>query len=279
MAIITVSRGSMSGGMSFAECLARRLNYQCLSREVVVHAAERIGVPEEMLLGKIERSAGIWEKLTANRRLYLVAVQAALADACAGGDLVYHGHAGHLLLKGMATLLKVRLIAPMGMRIRTVMEQQGLSYEAARDYIHNVDQERIRWTKFVYGVDWRDPANYDVVINLADISMDSACSMVAAVARLPGYRSTEAVRKKLRDYALACRVKLALVQNPRSEGISFDVNADDGNVQVLGEMPGNCLFKKQAGMSEDEIGRMIEGIEGVQALHVDLRRFPEGTQA
>ena len=100
MAIITVSRGSMSGGVEFAECLAQRLHYRCLSREVLVQAAEKIGVPEEMLLAKFEKSANLWERLTANRRLYLVAVQAALADACVPGDLVYHGHAGHLLLKG-----------------------------------------------------------------------------------------------------------------------------------------------------------------------------------
>ena len=277
MAIITVSRGSMSGGAEFAQCLARRLGYTCLSREVVTQAAENIGVPEDLLVRKIEKSAGVWERLTTDRRLYLVAVQSALADACISGDLVYHGHAGHMLLKGMPAVIKVRLIAPMAMRIRAVMAQQNLGYTAARDYIRNVDQERIRWTKFIYGVDWRDPGSYDLVINLADMSIDSACAMVAAVAQLPSYQSTEVVKKTLRDFALACRVKLALAVSAGSRGITFNVRADDGRVEILGEVAGSSLLVKQAGPSEAEVQLSAETVEGVKAATVKLRWFEEGS--
>jgi cytidylate kinase len=279
MAIITVSRGSMSGGTEFAECLAQRLHYKCVSREVVLQAAEKIGVSEKMLLGKIEKSAGLWERLTTDRRIYLLAVQATLADECTSGDLVYHGHAGHFLLKGLPTLLKVRLIAPMAMRIRAVMERQGISYDHARDYIRNVDHERIRWTRFVYGVDWRNPANYDLVINLADMSIDSACATVAAVARLAPYRNSEIVLKELRDFALACRVKLALAQTTEFRGINFDAKADDGRVEILAEVPGNGLLTKHASLSEEDIGPIVEGIRGIEEWTVNIHRFPEGTQA
>ncbi|MGB9103740.1 MAG: cytidylate kinase family protein [Terriglobales bacterium] len=278
VAIVTVSRGSMSGGTEFAQCLARRLCYPCLSREVVVQAAGKIGVPEETMLGKIEKSAGVWERLTADRRLYLVAVQSALADACTSGELVYHGHAGHLLLKGLPAVLKVRLIAPMAMRIRAVMGCQGLAYTAARDYIRNVDQERIRWTKFVYGVDWRDPVNYDLVINLADISIDSACAIVTAVAQLPPYKSTNVVKDRLKDFALACRVKLALAASPGSREISFNVTADDGKVEILGEVAGNGLLLKKVRPSEREVQLLAERVEGVQGVKVSLRRFAEGAE-
>lgn len=279
MAIITVSRGDMSGGMDFAQCLAQRLNYRCLSREVVVDAAEHLGVPQEMLFGKIEKSAGLWERLTASRQIYLMAVQSALADACVSGDLVYHGHAGHLLLKGVPTLLKVRLIAPMGMRVRALMARRGLAYGAARAYLRNVDQERVRWTKFLYDVDWGDPANYDLVINLADISMEVACSMVATIAQMPPYRSTETTRKRLADFALACRVKFALEQHAESPDISFDVSADGGEVEVLAELPGSCLLVKQGGPTEQKIRTIGEGVQGVESLRVTLRRFPERMQA
>ncbi len=279
MAIITVSRGSMSGGMAFAQCLARKLRYRCVAREVLVEAAANIGISEELLLGKIEKSAGLWERLTANRRLYLAAVQSALADECADGDLVYHGHAGHLLLKGLPTLLKVRLIAPMAMRVHAVMEKQQLTYDGARDYIRHVDQERVRWTRFVYGVDWRDPANYDVVVNLADMSVDSACAMVTAVVQLPVYRTSAEVRKKFADFALSCRVKLALARHAEARAINFDVAADGGRVEVLGEVPGGCLLMKQAGPTEEQITPIVAAVQGVKGVRVKLRRFAEGTQA
>jgi hypothetical protein len=39
MPIITISRGTFSGGKDVAECLAGKLGYPCISREVIVEAA------------------------------------------------------------------------------------------------------------------------------------------------------------------------------------------------------------------------------------------------
>ncbi len=275
MAIITISRGSMSGGMAFAECLAKTLGYPSLAREVLVKAAGKLGVSEEKLRGKIEKSASFWERMTSDRRIYLIALQSALADACVGGDLVYHGHAGHLLLKDLPNVLRVRLIAPMPDRIREVMERQGLNYGAARDYIRLVDEERVRWTKFVYGLDWRDPKNYDIVINLGNISISTACAMVAAVVKLPAYATTEEVKKRLRDYALACRIKVVLAANSKSGAVKFDVRADGGKVEVFGEVATSGVLIRQAGPSEEEVQLIAKTVEGVDEVVVNLRRFPE----
>lgn len=275
MAIITISRGSMSGGMAFAECLAKALGYPSLAREVLVQAAGKLGVSEEQLRGKIEKSARFWERMTSDRRIYLIALQSALADASVGGDLVYHGHAGHLLLKDLPNVLRVRLIAPMSARIREVMERQGLNYGSARDYIRLVDEERVRWTKFVYGLDWRDPQNYDIVINLGNIEIGTACAMVAAAVKLPAFATTEEVRKWLRDYALACKIKVALAANSKWRSIKFDVRADDGKVEVFGEVATGGVLIRQAGPSEEEVQTIAKAVEGVKEVVVNLRRFPE----
>ena len=275
MAIITISRGSMSGGMAFAECLAKTLNYPSLAREVLVQAAGKLGVSEEKLRGKIEKSARFWERMTSDRRIYLIALQSALMDAGVDGNLVYHGHAGHLLLKDLPNVLRVRLIAPMPARIREVMERQGLNYESARDYIRLVDEERVRWTKFVYGLDWRDPKNYDLVINLGNIAIDTACAMVAAAVQLPAYATTEEVKKQLRDYALACRIRVALAANSKWRAIKFDVRADDGKVEVFGEVATSGVLIRQAGPSVEEVQVIAKAVEGVKEVVVNLRRFPE----
>ena len=265
----------MSGGMAFAACLAKTLGYPSLAREVLVQAAGKLGVSEEKLRGKIEKSARFWERMTSDRRIYLIALQSALADASIEGDLVYHGHAGHLLLKDLPTVLRVRLIAPMSDRIREVMNRQGLNYGSARDYIRLVDEERVRWTKFVYGLDWRDPKNYDIIINLGNISISTACAMVAAAVKLPAFATTEEVKKRLRDYALACRIKVALASNARSGPIKFEVQADDGKVEVFGEVATSGVLIRQAGPSEEEVQLIARTVEGVKEVVVNLRRFPE----
>jgi cytidylate kinase len=275
MAIITVSRGSMSGGVEFAECLAITLKYPTLAREALVEAAGKLGVSEEKLRGKIEKSARFWERMTTDRRIYIIALQSALADASVDGDLVYHGHAGHLLLKDLPNVLRVRLIAPMSARIRAVMDRQGLSFDAAKHYIRVVDEERIRWTKFIYGLDWRDPNNYDIVINLGNLSVTTACAMVAATVKLPPYATTEETKKKLRDFALACRIKVALAANAKSSAAKFEVRADDGDVEVFGEVATAGVLIRQAGPSKEDVRLIAKTVEGVKKVTVDLHRFPQ----
>jgi cytidylate kinase len=268
MAIVTISRGTMSGGEALAKCLAARLGYPSLGREVLVEAAARLGVSEELLREKIQTSIGLFEKLTSDRHVYLVALQSALADQCVSGNLIYHGNAGHFLLKDLPNVLRVRLIAPMAVRVRAVVERQGLSPEAARDYIRFVDQERIEWTKFIYGVDWRDPKNYDLVINLQRISLEGACAMVAGILETPAYATTEEVKKKLQDFALACRVKLALVATPKWQGIHFDVELKGGRARISwplahGATPGPA--------EKREICQIAESVAGVAEVAIDFR--------
>ncbi len=254
------------------------LAYRCISHEVVVEAARKLGVSEELLEGKIEKSAGVWERLTEDRRLYLVAVQSALADACVCGNIIYHGHAGHLLLKGVPTVLRVRLVASIALRIRTLMARRGLTYDAAQEYIRAFDHERVRWTKFVYGVEWNDPANYDVVFNMAEMSMDSACTMVVSAVQLAPYQSTAETKKELNDFALACRVKLHLAEDAESRAVTFSVTADDGKVEIFGEVAGGGLLRKQTGVSEAKIRHIVDGIEGVKSMTLDLHWFAESDE-
>ncbi len=276
MAIVTISRGSMSGGEALAKCLACRLGYPVLGREVLVEAAARLGVTEDVLREKIQTSAGLFEKLTADRYVYLVALQSALADQCVSGDLIYHGNAGHFLLKDVPNVLRVRLIAPMSMRVRAVMDRQGLSPEAAQDYIRYVDQERIEWTKFVYGVDWRDPRNYDLIVNLRRVSIESACAMVSGVVKSPAYATTEDVKKKLKDFAMACRVKVALVAKPICQHCRFDVQADDGKIEIVWQPATSEATLRPAEATEEEIRQAAKMVEGVKEITL---RFGESSSS
>ena len=134
MAIVTISRGTLSGGESLARCLAERLNLPLLSREALRDAACRYGIAEKLLAQRVERTPTVMQRRMAEgeeRRLYLIAMQAALAERAWQGGFVYDGHAGHLLLQGVPCVLRVRLIAPMAYRIGVVRESQGL--DGAKD--------------------------------------------------------------------------------------------------------------------------------------------------
>ena len=46
MTIITISRGSYSRGREVAEKLAERLNFDCISRDILIEASEHFNIPE-----------------------------------------------------------------------------------------------------------------------------------------------------------------------------------------------------------------------------------------
>lgn len=273
MAIITISRGSMSGGEALAQCLAKTLNYPILGREILVEAAAKLGVKEETLVAKFEKSPSLWARLTSERRLYLVAVQAELAERCVEGNLVYHGHAGHLLLKGIPNVLRVRLIAPIEMRIRTVMEKQRLTRKEAEEYIKAVDEERIRWTKFIYGVDWRDPSLYDIIINLEKLSIETACGMIADVVTQKEFEMTEQVKKTLNDFILACRIRNALASDNQTKGMELEVRCNDGVAEISGEMPAPGMLTHTSSKGEQEIRRVVSSVPGVKSVHLNVTSF------
>lgn len=271
MAIITISRGSMSGGAALARCLGTFLGYPVLAREVLVEAAAKLGVPEEVLRKNIQSSESPFEILREDRKIFLCALQSALANRCASGNLIYHGNAGQFLLKGLPTLLRVRLIAPRAVRIRTLVEHQALDPAAAREYIRNVDQERVEWTKFVYGADWRDPKNYDLVLNLENVSLETACGIVSHTVTLPAYRTTPPVLEAIRDFGLACRVQLALAIEPALRGIQCEVHAHHGKVDIAWHRAADGLKAGPPGSPEAGIRQAATKVEGIREVTLHFR--------
>jgi cytidylate kinase len=260
----------MSGGRALAECVSGALAIPCVGREILVETAARLGVPDKALAEKMEKGPGLWDRFTVERHTYLAAVRAALAEHALGGDLVYHGLAGHLLLRGVPAVLRVRLIAPMDMRIRAVMEQQGLGREESEKYIRKVDEDRLRWTKFMYDVHLFDPQLYDLVVNLEALSMASACALVAEAARRPEFSVTPEVQGQLKDFALASRVKLALLTQPATRSLELRVRAVAGVVTVSGGIPEATMLGRTSTRWEQELRQVVQGVPGVERLVLDV---------
>jgi cytidylate kinase len=271
MAIITISRGSLGLGVALAECLANELGYPCLGRDVAREVAEKHGIQPELMDRKIEELPSLWERLTSERTAYVVAMQEMLAERIVEGNLVYHGFLGHLLLKGLPALLRIRVIAPMDVRIPLAMAEQNLDAGAAEAHIKKMDDVRARWTRFVFGVDWQDPNLYDMVLNLGDISVEAACASVAVLAKRPEFAVTEAARARFRDFALAAKVRLLLVTHRDTRSLNLEVAVRDEIAFVKGAVPqdprypdGGARFKRQLQdmvMSVDGVKHMTLGVE------------------
>ncbi len=271
MPVVTIARGCERGGRAVAEAVAAALGCPCVGREVLAEAAMELGVSPELLGRRIEGVPGLWDRLAAQRRAYVVALQAALAERVARGDLVYHSYAGHLLLRDVPAVLRVRVIAPLEARVRETAEEERFAPEAAEAAVRRTDEARARWTRTIYGVDWADPALYDLVLNLEQLSVEDGCALVVRAARAPQFAATPERREAHVDFALACRVRLALERSAATRGLSLEATANRGVVTIVGNAPEAAM---PAGMNElfrRELTSTVEGVEGVRGVRLELR--------
>ena len=72
MVIITISRGTYTGGQTVAQCLAEKLGYECLSREVMMEAATKTYcLTIEKFRDAMDKPPTFWERLVSERDVYL----------------------------------------------------------------------------------------------------------------------------------------------------------------------------------------------------------------
>ena len=261
MPIITVSRGSFSGGKMLAERLAQRLGYRCIDRDQIIWKAAEWGVSEDDLRIAIERPPTFLGQSQHTKYIYLTFIRAALTEEVRTGNAIYHGLAGHLLLGKGPHILHTRIIAPMEFRIGTVQDRRKCSRKEAMAYIEKMDEDRRRWTKFLYGVDWGDASLYDVVLNLEQINMEEACKVICFVSQLKCFESTPEGQKAMDNLAKSSRIKANLAMDPDTSDLEFEVVAQGGSVTIKGDIASPGQAKK--------ISSIVRAVPGVTDVHLD----------
>jgi cytidylate kinase len=262
MQIICISRGTLSGGRELAERLAEKLGCHCLSREELIENATEEGIQVGKLEMAMIKPRIFSEQLAVEREHYIAFTTAYLCDRAMEGRLVYHGRTGHMLLPGVDHVLSVRVVADEERRIWRVIKDLGLDRAKARKYVKDVDDDRRRWARSMYGIGWEDAAHYDFVVNLQQISVENAASALVGVAELPDFQMTPASQKAMLDLRLAAKSRVALARHERTFRAKFKVRADDGAVTVT--------FLPQDSRYAEHIREALGSVAGVKEVRATM---------
>jgi len=247
-----------------AESLSRELGYRCIDRDVIVEKVAALGVSHVDLMEALQKPPGILERFQHKRYLYLTLVQAALTEEVRSGRAIYHGLGGQMLLKGGCPILRVRVIAPLDFRITMGQQRLKLTRSETVAHIEKADEDRRKWTKYLYGVSWGDPSLYDIVINLEHFDVHEAHDILAATARQPRwFEFDDQCRLSLDNLARASRVKADIALDPATSNLELEVVVEGGRVKVLGKV----YTLEQI----TDIERIARGAAGV--TDVDLSRL------
>jgi cytidylate kinase len=262
MAIITISRGSYSKGREVAEKVAAKLGYGCMGRDVIIDASREFNVPEIKLIRAIHDAPSILERFGYGKERYIAYIQSAILKNLKQDNMVYHGLAGHFFLKGVSHVLKVRIIANIEVRMKNEMEREGISEEEALNILKKDDEQREKWSKYLYGINTRDPSLYDLVIHINRIDANDAVDIICHTVSLDRFKTTPESQRNINNLALAAEVKAALIDLKPD----IKVSSSDGTVFVMTkarESDERHLIK--------DMERIVKDIPGVEDLKVRVR--------
>lgn len=258
MPIITISRGTLSGGKELAECLASELGYPCISREVIAEAAGHYGASETVLSAALGEAPSFWDRLRRDRDRYLAYIRAELLQRARQGNFIYHGLGGQHLLAGIRHVLRVRVVADISYRVNQAMKRFNMSSRQAETHIRKVDKQRRKWTHFLYGVAWEDPSNYDAILNLEYLGIAGACATVVRMSELPQFQPTQESLRTLENLALQSLVVAALARDERTRDAEFRVAAESGVITLEGVVKLSKLAE-----SAQEVAAGVGGVKQV----------------
>lgn len=234
MPVILISRGTMSGVHALVDCLKERIGIRCISHEDLHEIVNRHGELATRVVEKLDHATSAYDQFSELRWPYKVLLRKALLEDICSGDVVYHGYSAHLLLPIIRHFVRVRIEAPMDMRITMTKKRMNFDENAARDYIMEVDQYRVKWARFMYGKDIRDTLLYDLNLNIGHMTINAACSLLESILREKDFQASAESQKTVDRLHLAADIEVALVTDPRTAAFEINAQVDDDGVRLIG---------------------------------------------
>jgi cytidylate kinase len=270
VSIVTISHEMGAGGSVIGAALAERLEYRYVDQDMISLAAQRYGCLEERLTRLDETKPTFLERFDAETRHYITVLQSAVLDVAEQDNAVIMGRSGQVLLHGIAHVLRAFVRAPFDVRVRRVMKKmadqgEGVDPRSAAELVRRTDQEKAGRMRYLFDVNWSDPAQYDVVLNTETLSLEAGVDLVLGLLRRPELAETEASRQAVRDRALASRVRVALAAHPETRKYRITVEGEQGVIRLAGT---GALEKAT------EVARAVPGVVDVREELLEVPPIP-----
>jgi cytidylate kinase len=98
------------------------------------------------------------------------------------GHVIVVGRGGNVITARLANVFHVRLVAPLGMRIRHTAEYYHLNEAEAAKFVREHDDARRRYVRRYFDAEIDDPTLYDATLNTRRFGFDGAAEVIAQMA-------------------------------------------------------------------------------------------------
>jgi cytidylate kinase len=199
---VTVSREKGSGGSSIAKLVAEQLGFVVFDREIVDEVA-RLAFVDRLVVEHMDEHSRRSIKESTDRvvrrqsfppEAYMAHLAKTILTIGEKGGAVVVGRGAHLLLSP-EKCSRVRVVAPLEVRVQRLCAGAGLERSAAESAIATTDRERARFIQENFQQTDANPLLYDLVINTGGLAVDAAADLVvrAVEAKFPHVTETAAL--------------------------------------------------------------------------------------
>jgi cytidylate kinase len=212
MAIVTISRETGSGGEDIAKTVADRLNYQyvdrkAISAEIAEHGKQWLRWTADL----DEHAPSIWDLFDRSYAGYVALMEHCIYKYAVKNNAVILGRGGNWLLKDVPHALRVRVVAPLEERAKTISERLGVDEKAAEKMLRHSDHERLIFLKRAYHRDWSNADDYDMTVNSIHLGPEEVVTLILDEIPARDRNTTPEGQQMLRQLELAARVKADIV--------------------------------------------------------------------
>lgn len=265
MPLIAMTREMGSLGKDVAAGIAARSNRKVVYHEIIEPIANKMRLRKSHVERFLDGKAGLWERLTTDKTsLSIFTADETFRFLRDGSTGVIRGWGAVHLLKDIPHVIRVRICAPLETRIARMMERLATdNRQTVESEIEMSEEAHTAITKRHFGVNWRDPENYDLVLCTQRLSVEECVDEIENMMRKDRFQETAESLRMVDNVALEWSVRSALRRDGRTAAINITVQCVDGHVTLAGVVD----TLKDSSAAADVAG----GVEGATSVDNQLK--------
>ena len=265
MPLVAMTREMGSLGKDVAAAVSARLNKPVVHYEIIDHLANKLRLRKSHVIRFLDGKANVWERLTTDKTsLSIFTADETLALAENAEVAVIRGWGSAHLLRPVPHVICVRVCAPMKLRVQRMMERLNTNDE---DFVTNEillsEEAHGAITRRHFGINWRDPEQYDLVLNTERVAVEECADEVMTLVNDAKFQETEQSRQMLANLALETHVRAALRADRRTRDFQVSITADRGGVLLAGAV--------ERGLEPLHASEVALALPGVRAVKNEIK--------
>ncbi len=194
-AVVTIARQYGSGGREVGQKLAELTGYAFYDKDLITMAAQKSGLNHAVLDAADEKAANsLLYTLAMGSASYhhglnnlhvplndkLFTVQSEIIRELAQEDkgAIIVGRCADYVLADHPKVLSVFISADFDKRVESIMHQQNLTENQARELVIKTDKRRSNYYNYYTGGKWARLENYDLIISTDKTGIDGAAQLI-----------------------------------------------------------------------------------------------------